>query len=149
MLTNGRLITGANTLTLSSGTATVTRTNGFVDGNFRKTYAAAASKNFEVGTANGYSPVMVNVTAGTFPATVTTKAIQGAHPNFVDPTLALQRYWNLTAAGVTADLTFSYLTADIPGTANENNFVIFKYDGAFTQPGGTVNAASNRRRSPT
>ena len=144
VLTNGRLITGANTLSLSSGTATVTRTNGFVDGNFRKTYAAVASKTFEVGTASGYSPVLFNVTAGTFPATVTAKAIQGAHPNFTDPTLALQRYWNLTAAGVTADLTFNYLTADIPGTANENNFVIFKYDGLFSQPGGTVNPATNQ-----
>ena len=82
MLTNGRLITGANTLTLSSGTATVTRTNGRVDGNFRKTYAAAANKTFEVGTANGYSPVAANVTAGTFPATLTTKAVQGPSPTF-------------------------------------------------------------------
>ena len=65
-----------------------------VDGNFRKTYTAVASKSFLVGTASGYSPVLFNVTAGAFPATVTAKAIQGAHPNFTDPTLVLQRYWN-------------------------------------------------------
>ena len=61
-LTQGRLITGANTLILSSGTATVARTTGYVDGNFRKTYTAVGNKTFEVGTANSFSPVAVNVT---------------------------------------------------------------------------------------
>jgi peptidase C25-like protein/fibronectin type III domain protein len=144
-MTNGRIITGANTLALSSGTATVTRTNGYVDGNFRKTYAAAANKTFEVGTANGFSPVAVNVTAGTFPADFTVKAVQGAQPNVLSPTHALQRYWTLTGTGVTADLTFNYLDpTDIPMTANENAFVILKYDGMFTMPGGMVNTAANQ-----
>lgn len=144
-MTNGRIITGVNNLILSSGSATVTRTNGYVDGNLRKTYAAAANKNFEVGTANGFSPVAVNVTAGTFPATFTAKAVQGPQPNFLSPTHALQRYWTLTEGGdVTADLTFTYLDpTDIPGTANESLFVIFKHDGMFTMPGGTVNTAAN------
>lgn len=143
-MTNGRVITGTNTLILSSGTATVTRTNGYVDGNFRKTYAAAANKNFEVGTANGFSPVAVNVTAGTFPATFTAKAVQGPQPNISSPQLALQRYWTLTATGVTADLTFTYLDpVDIPASATEANFVILKFDGVFTQPGGTVNTGAN------
>jgi hypothetical protein len=143
-MTNGRVITGANNLVLSSGTATVTRTNGYVDGNFKKTYAAAANKNFEVGTANGFSPVGVNITAGTFPAIFTVKAVQGPQPNILSPTHALQRYWVLDATGVTADLTFNYLDpTDIPGTATESLFVIFKYDGAFTTPGGTVNTAAN------
>lgn len=143
-LTNGRVITGANTLILSSGTATVTRTNGLVDGNFRKTYAAAANKTFEVGTANGFSPVAVNVTAGTFPAVFTVKATQGPQPNLAIPTKALQRYWTLTGTGVTADLTFNYLDpTDIPVTANEALFFIFKFDGSFTAPGGTVNTAAN------
>ena len=142
-LTNGRIITGANNLILSSGTATVTRTNGYVDGNFRKNFSAVASKTFEVGTANGYSPVTVNATAGT-PADFTVKATQGTHSG-LDPSISLQRYWTLTATGLTADLTFNYLDpTDIPVTANENNFVIFKYAaGAFTQPGGSVNAAAN------
>ncbi len=144
-LTNGHILTGANTLILSSGTATVTRTNGFVDGNFRKTYAAAVNKTFEVGTANGFSPVAVNATAGTFPATFTVKAVQGPQPNILSPQLALQRYWVLDTAGITtADLTFNYLDpTDIPVSATEANFVIFKYDGAFTMPGGTVNTAAN------
>ena len=142
-MTNGRIITGANNLILSSGTATVTRTNGYVDGNFTKTYAAAASKNFEVGTANGFSPVLVNVTAGTFPTTFTVKAVQGPQPNIAVPSKALQRYWTLTATGVTADLTFNYLDLDVPGTADETIFFIFKYDGTWTAPGGTVNAAAN------
>lgn len=145
VLTNGQFITGNNTLILSSGTATVTRTNGYVNGNFRKTYATPASKNFEVGTANGFSPVTVNATAGTFPAAFTVKAVQGAHPNFLTPAKALSRYWTLTGPGIaSANLTFNYLDpTDIPATATEANFVIQKFDGAFTQPGGTVTPATN------
>ncbi|MCU1268000.1 MAG: hypothetical protein JWM21_4318 [Acidobacteria bacterium] len=143
-LTSGRLITNANTLILPNAASVVVRTTGYVDGNFRKNYSAAASKSFEVGTANGFSPVTVNMTAGTFPADFTVKAVQGPQPNFASPQYALQRYWTLTGTGVTADLTFNYLDpTDIPGTANENAFVIFKYNGAFTTPGGTVTPATN------
>jgi hypothetical protein len=142
-LTAGNVTTNASTLAIGSA-GTVTRTSGHIIGNFRKTYAAAANKTFEVGTANGYSPVAVNVTAGTFPADFTVKAVQGPQPNIVTPSHALQRYWTLTATGVTADLTFNYLDpTDIPVTAVENNFVIFKYSGGFTMPGGSVNTAAN------
>jgi hypothetical protein len=127
-LTNGRVITGANTL-ISGSAGTVTRTTGYVDGNFRKTFTAAVSKTFEVGTANGYSPVAVNATAGT-PADFTAKAVQGQQPN-ISGTNALQRYWTLTATGLTANLTFNYLAGDVVGT--EANYKIFKYDGSFTQ----------------
>jgi hypothetical protein len=143
-LTNGRIITGPNTLILPNSTSSVSRTAGFVDGNLRKNFAAAANKTFEVGTVNGYSPVGVNVTAGTFPATFTVKATNGPLPAFPNLAAALQRYWTLTAANLTADLTFNYVDPiDIPVTANESNFVIHKYDGALTQPGGSVNTAAN------
>src|SRR5205085_6275414 len=141
-LTSGNISTRANTLTIASA-GTVSRTSGHIIGNFLKAYAATGSKTFEVGTANGYSPVTLNATAGTFPANVTVKATQGPQPNFPAPSKALQRYWTLTATGVTADLTFSYLAGDVPGTANENSFVIFKYSGTFTQPGGTVNSGTH------
>ena len=137
-MTNGRIITGANNLILSSGTAAVTRTNGYVDGNLRKTFAAAASKSFEVGTANGFSPATVNVTAGTFPGAVTVKAVQGLQPN-VPGANALQRYWTVIApADFTADLTYQYLVGDVVGT--EASYLAYKYTGTFTNPGAsTVN----------
>jgi hypothetical protein len=122
--TNGRFITNANTLILSSGAATVARTNGYVDGNFRKTYSAAASKSFEVGTANGFSPVTVNATAGTFPGDFTVKAIQGQMPQ-ISGTNALQRYWTLSnnITGNVANMTFNYLATDVVGTAASYVFV--------------------------
>jgi hypothetical protein len=123
-LTNGRVVTGANTQIVGPA-GTVTRTTGLVDGNLRKTYTAAASKSFEVGTANGFSPVTVNVTAGTFPGDFTVKAVQGQMPQ-VSGTNALQRYWTLTnnITGATADLTFNYLVTDVVGTAA--SYVFFK-----------------------
>jgi hypothetical protein len=142
---NGILSTGANTLTIGCN-ASISGANptNFVIGNLAKTYCGTGVKGFEVGTANGYSPVSVNVTAGTFPADFTVKAVQGPQPNFAAPQFALQRYWTLTGSGVTANLTFNYLDpTDIPITANENNFVIFKYDGAFSMPGGSVNPGAN------
>jgi hypothetical protein len=143
-LTNGRIITGANNLIINSGSATVTRTTGYVDGNFRKTFSVAASKTFEVGTASGYSPVTVNATAGTFPSDFTVNANQGTHAG-LNSAISLQRYWTLTGTGLTADLSFNYIDpTDIPVTAIENNFVVFKYSaGTFTQPGGAINTAAN------
>ncbi|HEY6805578.1 MAG TPA: Calx-beta domain-containing protein, partial [Pyrinomonadaceae bacterium] len=142
-LTNGRIVTGANTLSLTNGTGAVSRTNGYVDGNLRKTFAATTSKTFEVGTVNGFSPATVNVTAGTFPGDVTVKAIQGKQPNLPGPN-ALQRYWQLTApAGFTTDLTMQYLASDVVG--NEANYLVYKYTGTFSNPAGSsVNTATHQ-----
>jgi hypothetical protein len=116
----------------------------YVIGSLKKNYCNAGVKVFEVGTANGYSPVSVNITAATFPTDFTVKAVQGPQPNIVTPGSALQRYWKLTATGVTADLIFNYIDADIPPPpTSENSFVIFKYDGSFSMPGGTVTPGSN------
>jgi hypothetical protein len=142
---NGKLSTGANTLAIGcNATVSGGGASNYVIGNLKKTYCSAGSKSFEVGTANGFSPVTVNITSGTFPADFTAKAVQGPQPNIAVPAKALQRYWTLTASGVTADLTFSYLDPpDVPGTATEGNFVIFKYNGGFSMPGGTVDTMAN------
>src|SRR5205814_1466514 len=82
-LETGRLITGNFTLTVASGGSVVrdgTNTDGYIDGNFKKTFTAAGTKAFEVGTANGYSPASINATVGTFPADFTVKATQGTMP---------------------------------------------------------------------
>jgi hypothetical protein len=141
--TNGRIITGANTLILSSGTATVSAGAGYVEGNFQKTYTAAASKLFEVGTANGFSPVTVNATAGTFPSTFTVSATQGPHAA-VNPSTSVQRYWTLTEGGdITADLTFQYLLGDVMGT--EANYKVIRTIGGTSVafPLSTVNTVAH------
>jgi hypothetical protein len=145
-LNNGRIITGANILSINSGTAIVSRTNGYVEGNFRKNFSAAVSKIFEVGTANGFSPATMNVTAG-FPGDVTVKAVQGKQPN-VPGTNALQRYWTIAApAGFTADLTMQYLASDVVG--NETSYLAYKYTGTFTNPGGSsVNSTTHQISAP-
>ena len=139
-MTNGRIATGSNALYFNdTTTGTVLRTNGIVDGNFKKRFAAAAAKTFEVGTANGYSPVDINVTAGTFPADFTVKAVEGPAPNIQPVDRALQRYWTLTATGMTADLTFHYIDPiDIPPTATEANFHVYRHDAVFTDLGGVI-----------
>ena len=139
--TAGNITTNANTLIIGSA-GTIARTSGHVIGNLRKTYTAAGSKVFEVGTANGFSPVTVNATAGTFPAVFTAKATQGAQPA-VNPGTSIQRYWTLTGAGITADLTFQYLATDVMGI--EANYRVIRVVGgtSVSFPTSTVNTGTH------
>jgi len=122
-LTNGRLVTGANTQIVGSA-GIVTRTTGYVDGNFRKNLTAVGSKTFEVGTANAYSPFTLNVTSIGAPTVFTAKAVQGPQPS-VNPATSIQRYWTLTSASsITADLSFQYLAGDVSGT--EANYKVIR-----------------------
>ena len=143
-MTNAPVSTGANTLYFNgTGSATVVRSgNGYVIGNFKKTFAAVGNKSFEVGTANGFSPVAVNATAGMFPADFTVKAIQGVAP-FSFTANSLARYWTLTGSGITADLTFTYLAGDVTGTVADYKFL--KSDGGpvtVLDPNGTPTSTS-------
>ncbi len=146
-LANERVITGANTLIM--GTAgTVTRTLGHVDGNFRKPIAAAGAVTFEVGTANGYSPVNFNVTGGSFPTTATVSAVQTSAPGIGPAAKVLQRYWTLNATGITTDITFNYLDPpDVPGTVTEANLRVYRHGVAnpsdYIDQGGTINTGAN------
>lgn len=106
---------------------------GYVIGNVKKTFATAGTKTFEVGSPNGYSPVSANATAGTFPADFMVTAHQGQLPIIHGSGVnALQRYWTLTATGITANLTFNYLagappSGDIVGTPA--SYVFFRDSG--------------------
>ena len=125
-LTNGRIVTGANTQIVGSA-GTVTRTTGYVDGNLRKNLTAVGSKTFEVGTANSYSPFTLNVTTIGAPTDFTAKATQGPQPS-VNPATSIQRYWTLTSASsITADLTFQYQVGDVMGT--EANYKVIRVIG--------------------
>ncbi len=116
-LANGALSTNSNTLTVA-GSGAVARTSGWVIGALARSYSSSGSKIFDIGTANGYSPVTVNATAGSFPTSTpfTASATQSAGPG-APGTNVLQRYWTLTNGSVsTADLTFQYLASDVVGT---------------------------------
>jgi hypothetical protein len=137
-LTSGNVSTGSNTLTIG-GSGSVSRTSGYIIGNLKRVYSSTGSKVFDLGTANGYSPVTVNAISGTGDFTV--KATQGAHPNAAG-TNVLGRYWTLTNNGISeADLTFNYLQADVTGT--EGDYVIGKYNGGFSTLSGTFDTDNN------
>ncbi|HEX8180914.1 MAG TPA: Calx-beta domain-containing protein [Pyrinomonadaceae bacterium] len=137
-LTSGTITTGANTLTIG-GAGAATRTNGYIVGTEQKTFTANGSFTFDVGTANGYSPVEANSTTGA--GSLSVKPTQTKQPNITGPN-ALARYWTLTGSGLTTDLTFHYNAPDVVGT--ESNYEVIKYNGSFsTPPNQTVNTTAH------
>ena len=146
-LTNGPVVTGSDTILVGSA-GSVTRTTGYVDGYLGKTYTAAGSKTFEVGTSTGYSPVTANATVGTFPLAVEAAAFTGKLPNFAPTDKTINRYWRVLApAGTTTDLGLTYVDGDVPGTVTEANLHV--YNGSpnpptvYTDLVGTIAPATN------
>ncbi|HMF58568.1 MAG TPA: hypothetical protein VK619_19640, partial [Pyrinomonadaceae bacterium] len=118
---------------------------GYVIGKLLKNFSPSLTANtYQVGTVNGYSPVDVNNASGT--GSLTINATQDFQPTISDTTKALQRYWTLSNIGLAqADLVFHYLDGDVPGTATESNFQVFKIDPGPTRTnmGGTINTGAN------
>lgn len=111
-LTNGLVDTDAYTL-IHNGTAT--RTNGSVEGRLARSYTAAGAYTYHV-SKNGYSPVLANVTAGTFPSSLTVEAFDSLLGGY-DPAKTVSRNWDVQETGeLTADLSFTYLDDDVNGT---------------------------------
>lgn len=137
--TNGLLNLGSNNLTLGA-TSTITGTpsvNSMVvatgSGELRKTFAATGPFTFPVGDNDGtaeFSPVTVNVTAGTFAsAYVGVNLVNAAYPGSTGN--YLNRYWNLTSGGITGvayDVVLNYPVADVTG--NESEIYCFLVDPA-------------------
>jgi hypothetical protein len=132
-LMNGNLDAGAFTYDLTAD-GTSTRTIGHVLGNpavasagLKKTFASTGAFTYHVGTANGYSPVTVTVTAGTGDLTV--KAVQGPQP-ILNATKSLQRYWTLAGSGITVNMTFTYIDpTDLPAMPNEASYRVIRVSG--------------------
>ena len=117
-LTSGALVSDTLGVALGPG-GSVTRGSGYVDGYLAKT-GFTGTKTFEVGTTEGYSPVVVNATAGT--GNFAVRAVDGSHPNLLTSSLAIPRYWKLQSTGITsANLTFAYPASDVQG--NEVSYV--------------------------
>jgi hypothetical protein len=144
-LTDGNLITSSYTLSLGTSPTNLgalSNPTGKIIGNFNRQISNSASPIlFPVGVSSTkYTPVTLNNISGT--GTFNVSVIAGAHPNVLG-TNVLQMYWKLTNGGITsADVTFNYLDEDVVG--NESNYVIGKYDGNWSFPGGTVNTTTNQ-----
>ncbi|MCC6396254.1 MAG: T9SS type A sorting domain-containing protein, partial [Bacteroidetes bacterium] len=93
--------------------ALAVRTSGYVHGHLKKV-GLAGIETFPVGTSGGYAPVTITPLLGTGDFTVT--ALAGAHPDILNNSRALSRYWSLESAGIdSAHLMFVYPAADIQG----------------------------------
>ncbi len=109
---------------------------GYIIGNEQRNFAGPGPVDFtfDVGTPNAYSPLDAKNTTSV--GSLTARAEQGKL-SAISGTNALQRYWVLSGSGITTDLTFHYRglappTGDVVG--NEANYVVFKYNGSFSQP---------------
>jgi uncharacterized repeat protein (TIGR01451 family) len=133
----GNVVDGAGTLELGS-IAAISRTTGQVNATLLKTFLSTGAFTFPVGTTGAYSPVVVNVTSGTGPLSI--KANTGTVAP-LNPAMTLQRFWTLNGSGITADVTFNYLDADVAG--NENNYRTIRVAG------GSPTAFANSPTCPT
>ncbi len=127
--------TGNNTITIMD-TANVTQAgNGRVIGNFAKKISTTTTlKTFEIGTANGYSPVTIAFNNVTTSGTITASAKETTHPNVIDNTQTLKRYWTFQNNGTVFnmyDATFQYLSVDFNTNfseiTSEPTMVVGKY----------------------
>lgn len=163
---NGFAPTGPNTLTFGCNALSASGDNGsYLYGNVAKTFCRTDSFSYPIGTLpdgsgrpadespdsgeltpegsiGEYSPATVNVTAGTFPSTLTITVVDTWMPR-LGQTSSLSRYWNVTETGdLTVDMTMQYLPEDIHG--NEAAYSVYRLSGPFpVQQPGSVNAALN------
>lgn len=99
--------------------------------------------NFPVGTANGPSPVSVDFSSVTSGGKLTVEAFQNVHPNTINSSETLGRYWRITKdedlAFTSADITFNYRPEDFNGTTfseatDEASMIVGKYDASWSYP---------------
>ena len=136
-LTNGQIVTGANLMTMNAGAA-VARTNGWVNGNFSKNFAAGANvaRTFEVGDATTYAPVNIVVAtvsvAGNFIVSTTGGDHSSIAASDINPSKDVNRYWTLATSGIsftTFSSTFNFAAADLDAGVNTAAFVCRRFGG--------------------
>ncbi len=145
-LTSGILKIGGKNLTLGENPVAgsfdvnnmiVAEGSGFV----RRPYSAIGTYLFPIGKLIGapsYSPINVNITAGTFAnAFVGVNVVDAKHPNNNSSQNFLRKYWNVKQTGITgavATITGTYEALDVLGSETEI---------AAAQLNGSFNAGTN------
>jgi autotransporter-associated beta strand protein len=126
-LTSGQVTLGINNLTIgSSGSISGASSNKYIitnsTGTLDKVYGGAGTFNFAVGdnaAATDYTPISLNITTGTFPATVTVLTTDTKDPNNKSSVNYLNRYWKVGQTGLgtfSSAFTGTYLASDVAGT---------------------------------
>lgn len=154
-LNGGRIVVDPGSLIVFGCNATVVggSATAFIAGDVRKEFCAPGGFVFKVGELTGtaeYSPLTVNVTAGTFPPAVSTPPSLTVHvtdaplPGLVAAT-AVSRYWTVTEAGsLTADMTFEYVPADVNSSTGYNAYRssgLYAFQVPSTHTGNTVSVS--------
>ena len=125
-LSNGKIVLGTNSLTISSATAVsgANSSNYIVadgTGQLKKVIALGgpfAAYVLPVGDATNYSPVSLTFTANTLARTIGVRVTNAVHPNDGGTADHIARYWTFTdgtAGSYTYDATFTYVPADFTG----------------------------------
>lgn len=142
-LTKGNVVLGTNNLTLGSNAVEGTfDVNAMIvadgSGLVRRAFSTVGSYFFPIGEnfgAPSYTPITVNVTAGTFSnAFVGVNAKNVKHPNNNSSQNYLRKYWNVTQSGITgaiATITAKYESLDVVGTEAEISAA--QLNGTFNQ----------------
>lgn len=139
--TSGNIPTGANTLYNSTGT--VSRTSGYVVGNFKKNVAVGTPSNetFEIGDATNYTPMTVAFASVSVAGDLTASTVAGDHANIGTSTInaakSVNRTWTLTNSGVTFTTygaTFTFVAGDLDAGATTSAFIVGKYLAGWTYP---------------
>ena len=157
LFTNGKILLGANNLTLAaSATTTGGGSSKFVETNgngqlLKELTANATAFEMPVGVGSAYRPAFVT-TSGTYSgANVGIRVLGGSHPN--KPTSIsdfVAAYWPVTRTGITGTVTVAgqYLDpTDVTGT--EANLRGYFYNGSeWSSTTGTNDAALNRVGAP-
>lgn len=156
-LTDGIVDVDNRTMTINNATTVSgAGTNSFIiadnafGGVLRRQYSAVGSFTFPIGDKTGtmeYSPVSVNLTAGTGMTTasyIVVSVNDSKHPDMNAPTNFISRYWTVNRVGTinTPTYTFNgtYLPADING-AETSSFSQF-WNGTVWSPIGTILSAN-------
>lgn len=133
-LTNGVIKTNADHF-IEAATGSITRTNGYINGNFRLYVpnGSAPTVTFPIGDANTYAPIsisFVGTVSGSGYLDAITTAVQPPLASGISQTNYINRKWTIENNGVTGftsfNTTFTFADADKVGSPNTSTFVIRK-----------------------
>jgi hypothetical protein len=160
-LTSGNITTGTDSVIIAAA-GSITRTSGHIVGNLKKFISTnTTSKLFEVGDASNYTPVTItNASATGATGSYNVSSTSGDHPNIstsgINNLKSVNRYFTITKPspipGATSfGATLNFVSGDIDGGANTNNFLVRYYDGSSWQSAtvGTITSTSIQITSQT